>query len=269
MNKRLLIVLFLVWPLICSANKFMENDADHKKMEEKRLAATENAIQQMARQTILTWIIAPKFRLSKDDIKALNDKSLPVDGKWTQGSYTVIGDKQHLAFSWNNKDNQVSANQSSTEDDKKFFDDEADLLLEKGFYNELANAYDFVFRWPGDSQKEKKIIVRLSNINVKNPDTPLGKFIINEITNPYIERRVAPAAPTKKKNKVTQEQPPVTGSSSQPSTAAAQPQTVYVPVPTPAPAPPSSTIIIEEPYYHRPYLYPPIIIDGYHHHHRW
>jgi hypothetical protein len=223
----------------------MKSDSAHKKKEDYISTLTYAQMKKMDHGDAIRWLITPKLRLTKEDLADLQKGSLiQVVGNGTTATLTAI--------EWNGDLSMLTSG--------------ADLLMEKVLYNPEKNTYIAIYRYPKDSKSaDKGVKVELLDIKVNDPNSEIGKFLIDLISHPGFPGKTLSA-----QSAVPQSVQIIQPSSSQ----AAMPQTVVTQAQSPVviqTVPQSQTVIVEEvrrPYY-GPYLYPGVVVGGWGHRRHW
>lgn len=166
---------------------YMNTDANHLNMENMVPSLSVSLTERAKRENVIA-LLAPLMRLNVETIKTLSRGKLTcIEGVFTIGDLEVSGDKNHLAFLHVDIDGATLAEKRSggaSTDDYQFFINKQALLLESGHWNSTTHSFEFVYRWPGDSQISKTVILRLSNLTVKNPGTPIGQYLESIVRAP-------------------------------------------------------------------------------------
>ncbi|MBY0462232.1 MAG: hypothetical protein K2Q34_03510 [Alphaproteobacteria bacterium] len=236
---------------------YMNTDANHEKMEELVPSLPITVIESARRDNVYA-LITPLMHLDLERIKELfRGKIVHVEGPFTFGDLEVVSGKDHLAFLHADIDGKSLAEKrtgGTGTEEYQFFTSNQPLLLEHGTWNSAHTAFDFTYRWPGDNQIHKTVVLRLSNIFIKNASTPTGQYLESIIRYPTGVMTAQPVQRVKKRKRhhhtdtVIIQQVPAPTPPPGPTFITPQPQTVYVaPPPAVVYGPPVvGGVIIEE-----------------------
>ena len=181
---------------------YMNTDANHEKMENLIPSLPISVIESARRDNVFA-LITPLMHLDVERIKELfRGKIVHAQGPFTFGDLEVVSGKDHLAFLHADIDGKSLAEKrtgGTGTEEYQFFSKDQPLLLEHGTWNSAQNAFDFTYRWPGDSQINKTVVLRLSNIFVKNASTPLGQYLESIVKYPAGVSVAEPVKPVKKR----------------------------------------------------------------------
>lgn len=139
----------------------MNSDDDHLKVENQIPLLAINIIEQLPRYDVY-GLLSPLLRLDKKHLKKLTHRSgiKQAEGCFTIGDLTLISGKEYLQ------------------------QNKGDLLLEKGEWDKTTKEFRLSYRLPGNDQIGKTVTLKLSNILVKNPGTPLAQFLSSVVEYP-------------------------------------------------------------------------------------
>ena len=237
---------------------YMNTDVNHEKMENLVPSLPISVIESARRDNVYA-LITPLMHLDVERIKELfRGKIVHVEGPFTFGDLEVVSGRDHISFLHADIDGQSLAEKKAGgigTEEYQFFTNNKPLLLEHGTWNVAHTAFDFTYRWPGDSQINKTVILRLSNIFVKNASTPLGQYLESIVKYPTGVSVATPVQPVHKKHHnhhhtdtvIVQQVPAPTPPG--PTFISPQPAPVYVTPPAPVYAAP-------------PVVYGPPVVGG-------
>jgi hypothetical protein len=219
----------------------MNTDKNHEKMENLVPSLPVSVIESARRENVYA-LISPLMHLDVDRIKELfRGKIVHVEGPFTFGDLEVVSGRDHIAFLHADIDGQSLAEKKAGgagTEEYQFFTNNKPLLLEHATWNTAHTAFDFTYRWPGDSQINKTVVLRLSNIFVKNASTPLGQYLKSVVKYPAGVSVTTPAQPVHKKHHhhtdtVIVQQVPAAPPPPGPTFISPQPAPIYVTPPAP------------------------------------